>query len=85
MQYGGLRTFIYYFYNSFPISGTYIVFRIGVLAWMTRWVFLNHQRVPLVLYAIGSLGLAIMTIMNIVLFYRLIRSDFLKPRDKKQA
>ena len=65
-------------------AGTYIVFRIGVLAWMTRWLFLNHARVPLPLYAIASLGLATMTVMNIILFYRLIQSDVIRPARGKR-
>ena len=66
-------------------TGTYIVFRIGVLAWMTRWLFQNHARVPLPLYAVGSLGLATMTVMNIILFYRLLQSDFISKKNKNSA
>ncbi|KAG7484070.1 hypothetical protein MATL_G00045210 [Megalops atlanticus] len=64
--------------NSMVNLGTYVVFRINTLAWMTRWLVLNRDRVPLFSYTVGSVGLAIMTAMNIVLFYRLLRSDFLK-------
>ena len=31
---------------------------------------------PLIFFSIGSVGLAIITVMNIILFYRLLRSDF---------
>ncbi|XP_010863404.3 TLC domain-containing protein 2 [Esox lucius] len=64
--------------NSMVNLGTYVVFRINTLAWMTRWLVLNRDKVPLFSYTVGSVGLAIMTAMNIVLFYRLLRSDFLK-------
>ncbi|XP_038669537.1 TLC domain-containing protein 2 [Scyliorhinus canicula] len=64
--------------NSIINLGTYVIFRINTLAWMTRWLVLNRNNVPLVTYTIGSVGMAIMTLMNIVLFYRLLRSDFLK-------
>lgn len=64
--------------NSIINLGTYVVFRINTLAWMTRWLVLNRDKVPLVAYTLGSVGMAIMTVMNIVLFYRLLRSDFLK-------
>ncbi len=37
-------------------SGTYIVFRIGILAWMTRWIVVNKDLIPLVLYSLGSIG-----------------------------
>ncbi|XP_029923068.1 TLC domain-containing protein 2 [Myripristis murdjan] len=64
--------------NSMINLGTYVVFRINTLAWMTRWLVLNRDKVPLLAYTVGSVGMAIMTAMNIVLFYRLLRSDFLK-------
>lgn len=72
------------------IPGTYVVFRINTLAWMTRWLVLNRDNIPLFSYTAGSVGLAIMTAMNIVLFYRLLRSDFLKsstptPTDCKES
>ncbi|NWT02371.1 TLCD2 protein, partial [Mionectes macconnelli] len=64
--------------NSIVNLGTYVVFRIATLAWMTRWLFLNRQNVPPATYAVGTVGMAVMTPMNIILFYRLLRSDFLK-------
>ncbi|XP_056297435.1 TLC domain-containing protein 2 [Pseudoliparis swirei] len=64
--------------NSIVNLGTYVVFRINTLAWMTRWLVLNRDNVPLLAYTLGSLGMAIVTAMNIVLFCRLLRSDFLK-------
>lgn len=69
--------------NSMINLGTYVVFRINTLAWMTRWLVLNRDNVPLVAYTLGSVGLAIMTVMNIVLFYRLLRSDFLKSSTRE--
>ncbi|XP_053817535.1 LOW QUALITY PROTEIN: TLC domain-containing protein 2 [Vidua chalybeata] len=70
--------------NSLINLGTYVVFRIATLAWMTRWLFLNRQNVPAATYAVGTVGMAIMTPMNIILFYRLLRSDFLKARREKE-
>ncbi|TRZ04333.1 hypothetical protein DNTS_008648 [Danionella cerebrum] len=69
--------------NSMINLGTYVVFRINTLAWMTRWLVLNRQLIPLFSYSVGSVGLAIMTAMNIVLFYRLMRSDFMKSSREK--
>ncbi|RMC10760.1 hypothetical protein DUI87_12472 [Hirundo rustica rustica] len=66
--------------NSLVNIGTYVVFRIATLAWMTRWLFLNRQNVPPAAYAVGTVGMAIMMPMNIILFYRLLRSDFFKSR-----
>ncbi|XP_073472731.1 TLC domain-containing protein 2 [Aquarana catesbeiana] len=81
-----LKTTLYRL-NSLLNLGTYVIFRIITLAWMTRWLVLNRENIPLLIYTIGSVGMAIMTLMNIVLFYRLLRSDFLKstrdlPSDK---
>ncbi|GAB0198087.1 TLC domain-containing protein 2 [Grus japonensis] len=71
--------------NSIVNLGTYVVFRIATLAWMTRWLFLNRENVPPATYAVGTVGMAIMTPMNIILFYRLLRSDFFKAsRDVQQ-
>ncbi|KAM6337751.1 TLC domain-containing protein 2 [Alca torda] len=67
--------------NSIINLGTYVVFRIATLAWMTRWLFLNRENVPPATYAVGTVGMAIMTPMNIILFYRLLRSDFKSSRD----
>ncbi|CAI9614658.1 unnamed protein product [Staurois parvus] len=72
-----LKTTLYRL-NSLLNLGTYVIFRISTLAWMTRWLVLNRENIPLLIYTIGSVGMAIMTVMNIVLFYRLLRSDFLK-------
>ncbi|KAM3874788.1 TLC domain-containing protein 2 [Diretmus argenteus] len=69
--------------NSMINLGTYVVFRINTLAWMTRWLVLNRDKIPLLAYTVGSVGMAIMTIMNIVLFYRLLRSDFLKSSTRE--
>ncbi|KAM9318499.1 TLC domain-containing protein 2 [Pholidichthys leucotaenia] len=69
--------------NSMINLGTYVVFRINTLAWMTRWLVLNRDKVPLLAYTLGSVGMAIMTAMNIVLFYRLLRTDFLKSSTRE--
>lgn len=76
---------IFYRVNSMINLGTYVVFRINTLAWMTRWLVLNRDLIPLASYTIGSVGLAIMTAMNIVLFYRLMRSDFMKSSREKEV
>ncbi|KAE8622569.1 hypothetical protein XENTR_v10005292 [Xenopus tropicalis] len=74
----------FYRLNSLLNLGTYVIFRISTLAWMTRWLVLNRDNIPLVIYTIGSVGMAIMTVMNIILFCRLLRSDFLKSTREPQ-
>ncbi|XP_067934432.1 TLC domain-containing protein 2-like [Watersipora subatra] len=72
--------------NGLANVGSFITFRIMTFAWMTRWLFLNKDLVPLVFFTIGSIGLAVVTLMTIVLFYRLLKSDFKRstalPTDK---
>ncbi|KAK7087822.1 TLC domain-containing protein 2-like [Littorina saxatilis] len=75
----------FYRLNSLLNMGTFIIFRISLLAWMTRWIVINKDSVPLVFYSMGSIGLAIMTLMNITLFYRLLRSDFFSKKDKERV
>lgn len=83
LRMASLATGTLYRVNSMINLGTYVVFRINTLAWMTRWLVLNRDKVPLVAYTLGSVGMAIMTAMNIVLFYRLLRSDFLKSSTRE--
>jgi len=47
-------------------------------AWMTNWLFQNKKEIPLPAYTLGSVGLAIITLMNIILLYRLLKSDFFR-------
>lgn len=83
LRLSGIATGTLYRVNSMTNLGTYVVFRINTLAWMTRWLVLNRDMVPLLAYTLGSVGMAIMTAMNIVLFYRLLRSDFLKSSSRE--
>lgn len=78
LRMAGLAAGTLYRVNSMVNLGTYVVFRINTLAWMTRWLVLSRDKLPLLAYTLGSVGMAIMTVMNIVLFCRLLRSDFLK-------
>ncbi|XP_077996524.1 TLC domain-containing protein 2-like [Glandiceps talaboti] len=60
---------------------TFAIFRFGTLLWMTWWVAMNHREISLVLVAIAILGLIVMMSVNVVLFVRLLNSDFLKRQD----
>ncbi|KAH9487582.1 TLC domain-containing protein 2 [Bulinus truncatus] len=75
----------WYRVNSFVNLGTFIVFRILLLSWMTRWLVINKNSVPLLFYTVGSIGLAVMVAMNIVLFYRLLHSDLKALKGKDTA
>ena len=43
---------------------------------MTRWIVLNRHLISLGWFTVGSIGLAIMMIINIFLLKRLLESDF---------
>ncbi|XP_060612736.2 TLC domain-containing protein 2 [Anolis sagrei] len=64
--------------------GTYLVFRISTLAWMTRWLVLHREVVPTGPYALSLVGMSIMMPMNIILFCRLLRSDFLASGQREK-
>lgn len=48
---------------------------------MTRWLTLHRDDVPVVFFTIGSLGLSIIMLMSIILFYRVLQSDFLNSKN----
>nr|CAB3266979.1 TLC domain-containing protein 2-like [Phallusia mammillata] len=61
--------------NSLINIGTYVLFRICTLTWMTRWLILNYKDIPQPANTFGVLGMASITIINIVLFARLLFKD----------
>lgn len=80
------KSHILYRVNSFINMGTFIIFRVVTLSWMTRWLVLHREDVPLPEYTCGAIGLAAIVLMSIVLFFRLFYSDYvLKPRDSKKS
>lgn len=64
---------------------TFVLFRILLLGWMTRWLTVHRDEVPLLFFTVGSLGLATIVGMNIVLFYRILVSDYLGKGSKDPA
>jgi len=64
---------------------TFIIFRICVIGWMTRWLVIHFDEVSQPFNIIGATGLAIMSVMNITLFARvLIRDNWLFPYSDAQ-
>jgi len=64
---------------------TYVFFRILLLGWMTRWLTLHRDDIPLLFFTVGSLGLASIVVINIVNFYRILMSDFIRPEIEKAS
>ncbi|KAG7166020.1 TLC domain-containing protein 2-like [Homarus americanus] len=69
--------------NSMLNIGTFVVFRIAVLGWMTRWIVIHKDDLSLPVYTLGSVGLAMIMLMNIVLFFRICIVDFTKKKHKE--
>lgn len=42
--------------NSILNIGTFVVFRIAVLGWMTRWLVIHRDDISLPVYTLGSIG-----------------------------
>jgi len=80
------RTTLGYRLNSLLNIGTFLVFRILTLGWMTRWLVVHRDQVAFAAYTIGSVALAVIVVMNIILFFRILNADFIKgkARSKKE-
>lgn len=85
--------FMFVFFNVEKSSASYrlvsilniasfVLFRILTLCWMTRWIVLNRSRVHIGWFTLGSVGLAAMMIINILLLKRLLQADFTN-KDRK--
>lgn len=47
--------------NSMINIGTFVVFRIAVLGWMTRWIVIHKDDLTLPVYTLGSVGKSLLT------------------------
>lgn len=66
--------------NSLVNVGTFLIFRILTLGWMTRWLVVHRDQVPFFAYTTGSIALAIIVLMNIILFFRILQVDFINKK-----
>ena len=62
--------------NSLVNILTYVLFRICTLTWMFRWLVLQEGVIPYVFHTIGVVGMSVMTIVNVILFARLLSKDY---------
>ena len=62
--------------NSLVNILTYVLFRICTLSWMIRWLVLQKGIIPDVFHTIGVTGMSVMTIVNVILFARLLSKDY---------
>nr|CAD7438517.1 unnamed protein product [Timema bartmani]CAD7461066.1 unnamed protein product [Timema tahoe] len=70
------KSHILYRLNSLLTIGTFIVFRITTLGWMTRWLVLHRDELSVTAFTIGSASMPVIMVMNIVLFLRILNSDY---------
>ncbi|CAH0394764.1 unnamed protein product [Bemisia tabaci] len=75
---------ISYHVNNVVNLGTFVLFRILTLGWMTRWVVLNreHKDMTKTAFYIASALCSIIMVMNVVLLHRILADDF--KTNKKQ-
>ncbi|XP_026228706.1 TLC domain-containing protein 2-like [Anabas testudineus] len=66
-----------YSVTSWLNVGTFLVFRVCTLGWMTRWLAVHREHIPRYVLMMGTAGLSVVSTMNTVLFYRLLRADIL--------
>jgi len=83
------KSSIRYKANALLNVWTFLCFRVLLLGWMTRWMTIHRDEIPLIFFTVGSIGLAVMVVMNIILFCRILAVDFSgvfrKQMDKKTS
>lgn len=62
--------------NSSLNLGTFVVFRILTMGWMTRWLVQHPDDLTVTAYRLAGITLAVIMVMNIVLLLRILRSDY---------
>ncbi|XP_040907611.1 TLC domain-containing protein 2-like [Toxotes jaculatrix] len=71
------RPSVTYIITSWLNLGTFLVFRVSTLGWMVRWLAGHSEHIPRYILMMGTAGLSLISVMNTVLFYRLLRADIL--------
>jgi hypothetical protein len=56
---------------------TFILFRVVMIGWMTFWVGINMHLLPTYYVMLSFFGLGTLTALNMPMFARIIRKDFL--------
>ncbi|XP_074528220.1 TLC domain-containing protein 2-like [Halichoeres trimaculatus] len=71
------RPSVAYSLTSWLNMGTLLMFRVFPMGWMTRWLASHSDHLPRYALMMGAVGMSLISTMNMVLFYRLLRADFL--------
>ncbi|XP_065335813.1 TLC domain-containing protein 2-like [Cloeon dipterum] len=80
---GFSKNHLTYRINSMLNIGTFVVFRIATLGWMTRWLAVHKDELTTTAFTIGSVAMSVVMLMNIVLFLRVLVAD-LRASQKSQ-
>ncbi|XP_010748375.1 TLC domain-containing protein 2 isoform X2 [Larimichthys crocea] len=70
-----------YSVTSWLNLGTFLVFRVCTTGWMIHWLATHSELVPRYVLMMGTVGLSLISTMNMVLCYRLLRADILTSTD----
>ena len=82
LMYGFSKTSLVYKANRFLNILTYVIFRLGILCMLFLFIADDCGRLtPFLCYGF-HLADAILLVINVILFYRLIKSDFLGKEHK---
>ncbi|XP_059482320.1 TLC domain-containing protein 2-like [Neocloeon triangulifer] len=71
--------------NSMLNIGTFVVFRIATLGWMTRWLAIHKDELTMTAFTIGSVAMSVVMLMNIVLFLRVLVADLRSSQKSQEA
>ncbi|XP_073985526.1 TLC domain-containing protein 2-like isoform X2 [Rhodnius prolixus] len=66
---------VYRINNSFNL-GTFVVFRVLTLGWMTRWLLQHRSDLATSHFYIAGISLAVIMAMNTILLQRLLNADY---------
>ena len=61
---GEAKSSLRYKCNALMNVGTFLLFRILLLGWMTRWLTVNRDQIPLAFFTVGSVGLAVIVSLH---------------------
>ena len=62
--------------NALLNVATFLLVRILLVGWMIRWLTVHSVEIPFTHLTAGSLGLAVIFVMNIILLCRILSADF---------
>ncbi|XP_076607065.1 TLC domain-containing protein 2-like [Chaetodon auriga] len=74
------RPSVTYSMTSWLNLGTLLVFRVCTTGWMSRWLAAHRKHIPRHVLMMGTVGLSLISTMNTVLLYRLLRADVLTDK-----